>query len=116
VITGGADFNHSEIVMASSQLKKDGVQIRVFDYEKLGHQMPSPDQFLEAITWADEPYQEIAKREDAAAKAMLERYIQKFGPGSPGDDKARAELVKVTEAGPWSEAAWKAVDLLRATK
>jgi len=115
-ITGGVDFNHSEIVAAAELMKKDGVQIRVFDYEKLGHQLPSADQFLEAITWADEPYQETVKKEEAAAKSLFEKYVQKRGAVPPTDEKGRAELVKVTEAGPWSEPAWKAVELLRGVK
>lgn len=116
VITGGADFNHPEIVAAAEQLRNDGVQIRVFDYDALGHQMPSPEQFLEAITWADQPYQETSKRESAAAAALLEKYTQKHGTGAPADEKSRAELVKVAEAAPWSDAAWKAVELLRAAR
>ncbi|MBC7773253.1 MAG: hypothetical protein H7210_12210 [Pyrinomonadaceae bacterium] len=113
-ITGGEDFNHSEIVMAAGEMKKDGVQIRVFDYEKLGHQLPSPEQFLQALTWTDAPYQELVKKDEASAKIILEKFIQKFGPGPARDDEARAELVKVTEVGPWGEAAWKAVELLGA--
>jgi hypothetical protein len=43
---------------------------------------------------------------------MLERYVKKYGEKKAEDAGARADLVKITEAAPWSEEAWKAVEWL----
>lgn len=112
-ITGDQDFNHSEIESAASIMQKDGVRVRVFDYEKFGHQMPSPAQFLEAIKWVDEPYQQAIAKERESAEALLAKYIKKHGEAPATDAGGRAELVKVTEMAAWSEAAWRAVEWLR---
>lgn len=114
VITGDRDMNAFEIRESAKQMNSDGLGVKVFDYKNFGHQMPSGAQFREALMWADEPYQQEHQKEEAAAKAALEKFLAKYGKRAPADDKQRAELVRVTEAGAWTDAAWEAVDLLRA--
>jgi hypothetical protein len=113
VITGDRDMNAFEIRESSKQMIADGLGVKVFDYKNFGHQMPSAPQFREALMWADEPYQQVRQKEAAAAKAALEKYVGKYGKRAPADEKQRAELVRVTEAGAWTDAAWEAVELLR---
>jgi hypothetical protein len=114
VMTGPADFNYLEIVAMAKRFTDDRMQVRVFEHE-MGHQLPTAEWFTEAIKWVDGPYQEVAAKEAADAQALLDGYIKKWGDGPPPekDAKARGELVKVTRVGPWSAAAWRAVELLR---
>ncbi len=111
-ITGDQDFNQPEMLAAASIMKSDGVGVRVFEYEQFGHQMPSASQFVEALRWVDEPYQAGVTKQRQAAASILERYIKKHGEGPPRNPAARVELIKVTEAGPWTPAAWRAADWL----
>lgn len=116
-ITGDKDFNHDEMVAIADRMTKDRLQIRIFDHEHYGHQMPSPEQFTEALKWVDEPYQQTVAKEQETAKTLLDAYVEKWGgggdkPPAPKDTKARAELVKVTQVAPWSEPAWRAAGLL----
>lgn len=115
VTTGDKDFNHNEIVAAAKRMNDDRLQVKVFDHEGFGHQMPSPDQFTEVLKWVDQPYQDTVAKEAQGAQTILDAYIQKWGdvPPPAKDAKARAELVKVTQAGPWTPAAWHAAKLLR---
>ena len=112
-ITGGEDFNHSEILAAADIMRGHGVNIRVFDFEKLGHQMPSADEFLGALKWVDQPWQDAWVKNTQAAGALLEKYKSKRGDIPPPDDKARAELYKVIDTAPWSDPAWEAASLIR---
>ncbi|MFT3685251.1 MAG: hypothetical protein QM783_10055 [Phycisphaerales bacterium] len=116
-ITGDKDFNHDEMAAIVERFTKDKVQARLFDHAGFGHQMPSPDQFVEAIKWVDEPYQDVVKKETAAAQALLDAYTAKHGEQPPvsTDAKARAELAKVTQTAPWTEPASRAARLLRGT-
>jgi len=114
VITGPADFNYGEIVAMTKRLTDDRLQVRVFEHE-MGHQLPTADWFAEAIGWVDGPYQETAAKEAADAQQVLDGYIKRWGdvPPPAGDTRAREELVKVTRVGPWTAAAWRAVELLK---
>lgn len=112
-ITGENDPNGVGIREAARQMVIDGLQVRVFDYKRFAHQMPSASQFSEALSWVDEPYRTELAAEEQAARDALEKYRQKYGGGPPADEKQRDELAKVTEIGPWTDAAWEAVELLR---
>lgn len=114
VITGPADFNYGEIMTASKRMAEDKLQVRVFEHE-MGHQLPTAEWFAEALRWVDGPYREQAAKEAADAQVVLDGYIKKWGevPPPAGDARAREELVKVTRVGPWSAAAWRAVELLK---
>lgn len=113
VVTGGKDFNEPEIVAAASIMKGDGIAIRVFNDKDMGHELPSASNFLDAMKWVDEPYQAIVEKEREMADGTLEKYIKKHGETPPSDKAARAELVKVTNVGPWTPAAWRAVEMLK---
>jgi hypothetical protein len=112
-ITGEGDANGVVIRQAAKRMAEDGVPIRVFDFPELGHQMPSATQFAQALRWVDGPRSAALAKQAEAARAALDVYVRKFGSGAPANEKQRAELVRVTELGPWSEAAWEAVAMLR---
>jgi hypothetical protein len=113
-ITGPKDQNYDEITHATQFMKDDGLNYRVFEYAGMGHEMPTPEHFAEALKWVDEPYQATRAKEEASASALLARHTARGGEHPPANDKERQELMKVTEEGPWTDAAWKAVGLLRA--
>lgn len=111
-ITGRKDFNQVEIEQAAAIMKLDGVSIRVFQEVKLGHELPPPALFADAIRWVDEPAIDMRKaRADGAEKSMA-AYTAKYGEVAPRDDAGRKMLLKVMETGPWTEASWKAGKLL----
>jgi hypothetical protein len=113
VITGDGDSNAAGIRESARIMAGDGMTVRVFDYKGMGHEMASAAQIREALAWVDEPYRKERERETRAARESLEKYIQRNGRRAPANDRDHAELVRVTELGPWTDAAWEAVVLLR---
>lgn len=113
-MTGRKDMNEIEMQQAAAILQRDGIKIKLFDDTKMGHEMPTPAQFVEALSWVDEPYQTLRGNESQAAVKALEAYTNKHGSIPPKDEASRRLLYKVMEAGPWTEAAWKAAEFLNA--
>ncbi len=112
-ITGPGDFNYDPVTAFVEDLQKDGLQVRLFDVPGLGHELPNPAQFLEALRWVDEPVQAKASQARAEASIALKKAIDTFGAGSPVTAEHREALVEVTRLGPWTDAAWDAVRLVR---
>lgn len=114
-VTGPKDFNYDSIVAAAKILERDGLQARVFEHAELAHTMPSPEQFTEALKWIDEPYRGARDKELADAAELLAK-AKAMPAGSPGDEASQARrkaLIAVTEAGPWTPAAWEARQLMQ---
>src|SRR5262249_155487 len=98
-MTGRKDFNEVEMQQASAILRLDGLSIKLFDDTKMGHELPVPEHFLEALSWVDEPAKtKLATERDAAAKA-LEAYTTKHNSDPPKDEPSRRLLYKVMEVG-----------------
>lgn len=112
VITGTKDFNQLEIENATHLMVKDGLDVRVFQYDEMGHEMPTPERFAEALGWVDRVYQDARRRETEAAREAMEAYVQRYQAEPPKNAAARNLLVRVTDVGPWTEQAWRAVELL----
>ena len=112
-ITGDTDPNGVTIRQAAPRMAADGIPIRVFDYKGLGHRMPSADQFAEALRWVDAPYRAEREKEETAARDAMDAYKKKFGAATPENDRQRAELIRITQLGPWTAAAWEAVSTYR---
>jgi hypothetical protein len=113
-ITGSKDFNQVEMQHATDILRRDGAAIRLWDIEHMAHELPTAAVFSEAMKWVDEPWQlEHQKEREAAKKAwdQVSGRVGRDGGGSP-DEATHRLLVKVTEAGPWTEEAWKAAGAL----
>ncbi len=109
-MTGRKDFNYLEITHAADLMRRDNLQVKVFGDPDMGHELPVALRFTEAITWVDRPRRDSRDAEVAEAEEALETYERRFGARLDG--AARRHLVKVTEAGPWTPAAWKAVEQL----
>lgn len=114
LMSGPPDFNYKEMVERQKQLESDGFQsIRFFDYPDMAHVMPTPDRFTDALRWVDEPYRQLRAAEAQAAADLLAAYAAGRDDLAPTTDQDRAALNQVIEAGPWTDAAWQALDLLR---
>lgn len=112
-MTGPKDFNYEPILAAAKVLNRDGLDVKVFEYPDMGHTLPKPERFTEAMRWIDEPYRQKREAEIAKAQALYDKAIE--AQASTTDPiKRRAALIEVTAAGPWTPAAWKAVELLSA--
>jgi predicted esterase len=111
-ITGGKDFNQGEIQAAAQLLRADGFQVKTFETVELGHELPKPKLFTEALTWVDEPYQKMRAEEVEQAQRALKAAQTKVGDHKALTDSDRAALMRVTEVGPWTGAAWEAVKIL----
>lgn len=113
-ITGPADFNYEPIKAYMERAAQDGISVRIFDVPGMGHELPSPDEFAAALRWVDEPARAVRRKGEAAASDMLTTYLHTHGDGAPATPEARAALARITEIGPWTDAAWRAIDLLQA--
>ncbi|MFN7021008.1 MAG: hypothetical protein ACK4WH_06735 [Phycisphaerales bacterium] len=111
-VTGARDFNQGEIQAAATAMRGDGLQVRTFEAVDLGHELPKPDLFTEALAWIDEPYQEARRGEIEQAERALKAALARLGDRVTLNDADRETLMRVTEAGPWTPAAWRAVELL----
>lgn len=111
-ITGLRDFNHEPVVAACRILKGDGVDARVFDDDTMAHEMPTPERFAEALRWVDEPYAKARERQRRDAQRLLDAYTKRFKDQPAKTESQRRMLERVTAAGPWTEQAWRAIELL----
>jgi predicted esterase len=115
-ITGRRDGNQLEMTNATEIMQRHGLPVRLFDHESMGHELAKPEHFREALSWVDEPYQSSRRKEIEDAKRLLDAYTSKHEDRSPASPADRAALLKVMQAGPWTEPAWKAWGLLLATE
>jgi hypothetical protein len=111
-MTGRKDFNELEIQQAASIYQRDGVPLRLFDHETMGHQLPAPKDLREALLWVDEPYRRLRAAETEAGAKALDEYKTKVGQRPPSTPSERRLLLKAIESGPWTPAAWEAAAVL----
>ncbi len=112
-ITGRKDANYLPITHAVDLMRRDGLDVKVFGDPAMGHEMPTPEDFNAALTWVDRVWKQTRDDEVAAAEKAMEAYRTRFGDGAPRNEAARRMLIKVTEAGAWTDAAWGAVEMLK---
>ncbi len=106
-ITGNKDFNYEPMHAALRVFQRDGLtNVRLYVQQGMAHEMPSVEQFMEAMMWVDEPRREARDAEEKKAAALMEKYRK---GEAASDAEKRKRLVEVTEAAPWSAAAWEAV-------
>ncbi|MCC6660695.1 MAG: hypothetical protein IT437_07385 [Phycisphaerales bacterium] len=111
-ITGPRDGNYNEIKSAIYLMNRDGLRVRLFEYPEMGHEMPTPRRFEEALTWVDGAYRDTRRLEEEAARKAMEVYEARWHGAPPPDAAARSVLIRVTADGPWTDQAWRAVKLL----
>ncbi|MBK7405256.1 MAG: prolyl oligopeptidase family serine peptidase [Phycisphaerales bacterium] len=111
-MTGSLDFNHPEICNAVRMAKGEGLAFQLFDYEGMGHEMPTPEHFAEAMRWVDEPARLAAAASESEAQSMLEGYARRF-EDQPADSPAQRRILeRIVALAPWSPPAWRACQLL----
>jgi predicted esterase len=110
-MTGQKDFNYEPILAAAKILTRDGLDVKVFEYADMAHTLPKAERFTEAMRWVDEPYRQKREAEIAKAQALYDKAIEARA-STTDPAKRRAALIEVTTAGPWTPAAWKAIELL----
>ncbi|MEQ8771067.1 MAG: PHB depolymerase family esterase [Phycisphaerales bacterium] len=111
-ITGDEDFNAREMRERTRMFVEDGLQVVLDDYPGMGHAMPTPERFGDAMRWVDEPWRERRAANASLARSLLEAYRAEHGGGPPETPEAREALVVITRTGPWSDAAWQAAEWL----
>ena len=111
-MTGPPDFNYENTLACARVMERDGLDIRVFDYEDMGHTLPIPERFTEAFTWMDEPYRKERTEGVDKATRLLDAYLERFDREPPTVPRQFKDLRAVIDAAPWSEAAWEAVAIL----
>ncbi|MFK7758618.1 MAG: hypothetical protein AB8C13_01580 [Phycisphaerales bacterium] len=110
-ITGSMDFNEPEMQTRSAQMKKDKLKIRLDVIDGMGHTMPSPAQFTDALTWVDELQSKRISRAQEQAAQDLESCLSRYE--DPAEDlKARTLLIQITIDAPWSLPAYEAARIL----
>lgn len=110
-ITGMTDFNSPNVEAYVKVLDMDQMDVRLFKYDDLGHDLPGPTRFAEVLKWVDEP---ARKRLDSAAQRaeMLLKRVEAGVKNEPPTQKQREQLSRVLSVAPWSEPAWRALKLL----
>ncbi len=103
-ISGPGDGNYAQMRAYVDLFCRDGFDARLFEDEKMGHQMATTAQCAEALDWVEEPLME--KR--AAAKQEAVKLLAEAG--EPVD---RAKLIEVMNVAPWSDEAWRAAERLK---
>lgn len=112
-ITGDQDFNQAPIRGAAAVYERDKCDIKVYSYADMAHQMPTKERFAEALRWVDDPNDRARTKALREAQAALDEVVRARAEASaPLTDAQRASLGRVTSLAPWSEAAWKAAELL----
>ena len=110
---GPPDFNYDEMVLRQERLEADGFeQIRFFSYPDMAHQMPTPQRFLEALRWVDEPYELARKKRAADADEAMLAYLTGREDQRPTSEHDRAAVEQLIHDYPWTDPAWKALELL----
>ncbi len=112
---GPPDFNYREMTERAARLEADGfANIRFFSYPDMGHAMPTSGRFLEALAWVDKAARTELDAKAAAATSALEAYLGEREQPSPRTDEDRVALTAILRDWPWTDAAWRALELLRA--
>ena len=111
-ITGPPDFNHEHTLACVRVFERDRLDVRVFSYDDMAHEMPTPERFKEALGWVDEPWQErhAASLESARAKLTKVRSLRENG--ALDDEELEDELLEIIREAPWTEPAWNALEML----
>ncbi len=113
---GPPDFNYREMSERAARLEADGfTNIRFFSYPDMAHVMPTASRFADALRWIDEPRRRVRLEETARAATLLTAYHDTRDDAAPRTRADRDALAEVIEAGPWTDAAWSALELLRLT-
>ena len=115
LMSGPPDFNYREMTERVARLQADGfTNIRFYSYPDMAHVMPTSDRFMEAMGWVDEPARLEFEARAATATAALQAYLRDREQTAPRTDEDGAALLEILRDGPWTDAAWRALELLRA--
>lgn len=106
-ISGENDFNFREISVRIEDMRRDGIDVRLVNQPGMGHEMPTPETFADALRWVDEPAQKTMDEAVEKAWKILERAGKEVG------ERRTQLLERVMETAPWSEPAWEAYSALK---
>ncbi|MEE9131693.1 MAG: prolyl oligopeptidase family serine peptidase [Phycisphaerales bacterium] len=110
---GPLDFNYEEMMERQKRLEADGFdRIRFLSFPDMAHQMPTRQRFLEALRWIDEPYDVARGKRAADAHEAMLAYLTGREDQRPTSERDRAAIVQLIHDYPWTDAAWKALELL----
>lgn len=105
-ISGPLDFNYAHIKPCTELMRLHGFEARFFDVPDMGHTLPPPKTFSEAMNWVDLKGKAAAAAEIDGANAVLVKL-------SPDEAKRNEQLIEITRIAPWTRPAWEAAELLK---
>lgn len=111
VVTGGQDFNQAEIHRAMEVFHRDGCNARLFEWDDLGHAVPSAPRLTEIVHWIDQPAHDAAESSARNAAVELKKLQGKLGSGTMSPQDLARDIRKITQMAPWSAPAWEAARL-----
>jgi len=111
-MTGPLDFNYREMVNATRIMTGDGLDVRMFEYEDMAHTMPTPERFVEALSWVDAKHAAEKAEAIEESEKLMAGYVARFGDAPVESDAQQRALERVASAAPWSRPAWRACELL----
>lgn len=108
-ITGDADFNHLETLARINALTRDGYDAKAFTVPDMGHTMPAPERFAEALQWVDEQRDELLTTR--RARTALARHDERFREDA-SSERAIESLVRIAGLDPWGPVGWEVAERL----
>lgn len=111
-MTGPLDFNYREMVNATRIMTGDGLNVRLFEYEDMAHTLPTPERFVEALTWVDAEHAAARAEAVEQAEKLLAGYTSRFGDAKVETEPQQRLLERVISTAPWSAPAWRACEIL----
>lgn len=114
-MTGPLDFNYREMVNATRIMTGDGLDVRLFEYEDMAHTLPTPERFVEALTWVDAEHADARAEAAEQAEKLFAGYISRFGDAAVETEPQQRLLERVVTTAPWSAPAWRACEILGLT-
>ncbi len=112
VVTGGKDMNQPEIHRAMEVFQRDGCKVKLFEWEDLGHTMPSTARMNEIVSWVDQPAAATRRAAEKAASDELRKLKARRELKPMPDQELAKAVAAITKVGPWTPAAWEALELL----
>jgi dienelactone hydrolase len=116
IVTGDRDFNKNEIKRAFDVFTRDRCNVKLFEWEDLGHTIPSPDRMQAIFEWIDAPAQTQSTKATESATRLLTTLQARHAKTPLTPAALKTEVAKITTTAPWSPPAWEAIKLLSATK
>lgn len=107
-VCGSVDFALPEMRSRASEMRSDGIGVRLEIVGGLAHAIPGGGVCAKMLDWIDDGAEEARRQRAQRARELLERVEATYAPDPAEDPRGRRLLVEITTLAPWSDPAWQA--------